>query len=524
MRKNIKISYHEIPSDMEVREKWLELIGREGWAPNSNSNSSKVCSLHFKKTDFVTTGLGKRRHLRKGTVPSIFPGDPEFGKVVETSGTEDEAEDKKNEKAPGTSQSVADDRLRQSSLVVWREDQPFEHTAKSFSPTASQTQPSRPEGGTYNAARPKRVIIRHVPPPTSSAGYCPQRVPGTSTMQPVLRKLVLASRQSADDVDLPSSTVPVAGTYAGSRGEYIVPTVSDSSALSTPSGGSRDATSSLVLSDVRSLAEQPSTAQTPDSSAIRIKEEPPEESMEDDTCHITTASSQPATFGAPTYSTPAVSTSTFSTSAYDCPSVSVTGERAFKVPRTVAHAVVVTSATNGPLPCRSSNHSSPSPLHQQADRRPDQSGSASTPSRHSYPCGSFLLGRKRTAIPLNVYSVSERKARIELELLLARKRKVEAEMKKAEADERKAVAETLLMNEEMKRCDEEKKKLKVEAEYFMQEKRKSVEETRKAAAEADLLYEQKKFYSEQQKTEAVRRRMLLLELKKLQQDLKLTQC
>lgn len=66
---NGTLSYHEIPSDLELRARWLAVINREGWQP---SCYSKVCSLHFEASDFVE---GKRRRLKKGVVPSVFLGD-----------------------------------------------------------------------------------------------------------------------------------------------------------------------------------------------------------------------------------------------------------------------------------------------------------------------------------------------------------------------------------------------------------------------------------------------------------------
>ncbi|KAG0414804.1 hypothetical protein HPB47_008038 [Ixodes persulcatus] len=65
---NGALSYHEIPSDLELRARWLAVINREGWQP---SCYSKVCSLHFEASDFVE---GKRRRLKKGVVPSVFLG------------------------------------------------------------------------------------------------------------------------------------------------------------------------------------------------------------------------------------------------------------------------------------------------------------------------------------------------------------------------------------------------------------------------------------------------------------------
>lgn len=72
-RKNPTVSFHEIPSEFEVRTAWLRMIGRKNWTPITTSNCSKVCSKHFRDTDFRE---GKRRLLKKGVVPSVFEDRP----------------------------------------------------------------------------------------------------------------------------------------------------------------------------------------------------------------------------------------------------------------------------------------------------------------------------------------------------------------------------------------------------------------------------------------------------------------
>lgn len=64
-----ELSFHEIPADWDLRESWIRAIGRDNWVPNTTSNYSKVCSKHFKETDFIE---GKRRRLVKGVIPSVF--------------------------------------------------------------------------------------------------------------------------------------------------------------------------------------------------------------------------------------------------------------------------------------------------------------------------------------------------------------------------------------------------------------------------------------------------------------------
>ncbi|XP_064485864.1 THAP domain-containing protein 6-like [Ornithodoros turicata] len=67
------VSFHEIPADIDTRKQWLKRIKRDNWVRNATSNYSKVCSWHFTNTDFVE---GKRRRLKKGALPPVFPDYP----------------------------------------------------------------------------------------------------------------------------------------------------------------------------------------------------------------------------------------------------------------------------------------------------------------------------------------------------------------------------------------------------------------------------------------------------------------
>jgi len=63
-KKEIRISFHEFPVDLELRKVWLKNISREIFKVNDNSHSSVVCSKHFKNDDFVSGSKIKR--LKKG--------------------------------------------------------------------------------------------------------------------------------------------------------------------------------------------------------------------------------------------------------------------------------------------------------------------------------------------------------------------------------------------------------------------------------------------------------------------------
>ncbi|KAH8028866.1 hypothetical protein HPB51_019997 [Rhipicephalus microplus] len=64
------ISFHEIPSDPELRSKLLKVIFRYDWTPNTTSCYSTVRSRHFGSSDFKKAS--KICKLKKDAVPSIF--------------------------------------------------------------------------------------------------------------------------------------------------------------------------------------------------------------------------------------------------------------------------------------------------------------------------------------------------------------------------------------------------------------------------------------------------------------------
>ncbi|XP_075730654.1 THAP domain-containing protein 2-like [Rhipicephalus microplus] len=64
------ISFHEIPSDPELRAKWLKVFSRDDWTPNTLSCYSTVCNRHFGSSD-LKEGC-KIFKLKKDAVPSIF--------------------------------------------------------------------------------------------------------------------------------------------------------------------------------------------------------------------------------------------------------------------------------------------------------------------------------------------------------------------------------------------------------------------------------------------------------------------
>ena len=76
-----EISYHSFPTyDSKVYRQWMRFVNRKDFVP---SKSSKLCSLHFSKSDFISSSQDtndrrsnrklKNRYLRKGAIPSKYP-------------------------------------------------------------------------------------------------------------------------------------------------------------------------------------------------------------------------------------------------------------------------------------------------------------------------------------------------------------------------------------------------------------------------------------------------------------------
>lgn len=69
-KKDAGVSFHEIPADLELRQRWQKVISRKNWEPNTTSNYSVVCSKHFVGSDFRENT--KIRQLNKRALPSVF--------------------------------------------------------------------------------------------------------------------------------------------------------------------------------------------------------------------------------------------------------------------------------------------------------------------------------------------------------------------------------------------------------------------------------------------------------------------
>ncbi|CAB3247114.1 unnamed protein product [Arctia plantaginis] len=63
---NKGITFHRFPKDPDIKEKWMNITGRQDWFPTENS---RICSVHFTEDDFDVTA--KRRNLRKSSIPTL---------------------------------------------------------------------------------------------------------------------------------------------------------------------------------------------------------------------------------------------------------------------------------------------------------------------------------------------------------------------------------------------------------------------------------------------------------------------
>ncbi|XP_029690930.1 THAP domain-containing protein 6-like [Takifugu rubripes] len=79
------ITFHRFPKDKDKRKKWELALRREGFTA---TESSVICSQHFKQDDFDRTGQVVR--LKDGVIPSLFSflvhlQRPEKGRTTSTS-------------------------------------------------------------------------------------------------------------------------------------------------------------------------------------------------------------------------------------------------------------------------------------------------------------------------------------------------------------------------------------------------------------------------------------------------------
>ncbi|GFY37741.1 DNA transposase THAP9 [Trichonephila inaurata madagascariensis] len=73
-RKDKNVSFHEFPSNISLRDVWRKNVSRLNFSVSDKSGSFVVCCKHFKETDYVSSRM--KRILKRGTIPTVFLGDP----------------------------------------------------------------------------------------------------------------------------------------------------------------------------------------------------------------------------------------------------------------------------------------------------------------------------------------------------------------------------------------------------------------------------------------------------------------
>jgi len=77
LNSKIVVVCRSIPKSVDMRDKWLKAIRQH--APDFKPTAhSKICSLHFKKSDYTLSVVSYRKMLRKGAIPSIFTAARKF--------------------------------------------------------------------------------------------------------------------------------------------------------------------------------------------------------------------------------------------------------------------------------------------------------------------------------------------------------------------------------------------------------------------------------------------------------------
>ncbi|GBL93269.1 hypothetical protein AVEN_42702-1 [Araneus ventricosus] len=78
------LSFHEFPSKNHFRNRWLKVLTTRVASDFQldEKTKTKVCSKHFKETDFSPM-CSKRRRLKGCAVPSVFPESEPINKVLE---------------------------------------------------------------------------------------------------------------------------------------------------------------------------------------------------------------------------------------------------------------------------------------------------------------------------------------------------------------------------------------------------------------------------------------------------------
>ena len=77
-RNDVNLSFHQFPSNPDLKSKWIRAILRNGGLSKGDEHDYSlktdcVCSLHFQTTSYKMCGVSRRLH--SGAVPVFFQSD-----------------------------------------------------------------------------------------------------------------------------------------------------------------------------------------------------------------------------------------------------------------------------------------------------------------------------------------------------------------------------------------------------------------------------------------------------------------
>ena len=68
----VKISFHTFPAERKLFMKWIVAIGRDIGKHFQVTMHTRVCSRHFKPSDYLPSLAGRKSTLKPRAVPSVF--------------------------------------------------------------------------------------------------------------------------------------------------------------------------------------------------------------------------------------------------------------------------------------------------------------------------------------------------------------------------------------------------------------------------------------------------------------------
>ena len=68
----VKISFHTFPAERKLFVKWIVAIRRDTGKHFQVTTHTRVCSRHFKPSDYLPSLAGRKRTLKSTAVPSVL--------------------------------------------------------------------------------------------------------------------------------------------------------------------------------------------------------------------------------------------------------------------------------------------------------------------------------------------------------------------------------------------------------------------------------------------------------------------